>query len=70
MNRTDITVLLFTHNNNFHGASLALNSLLNQSKNPEEIIIIDNSSDNNFYKYKQYVNNRKIKIIITEDEDI
>lgn len=69
MNRTDITVLLFTHNNNFHGASLALNSLLNQSKNPEEIIIIDNSSDNNFYKYKQYVNNRKIKIIYIHNKE-
>jgi hypothetical protein len=39
MNRTNITVLLFTHNNNFQGASLALNSLINQTKNSEEIKI-------------------------------
>jgi|688.fasta_scaffold288025_1 hypothetical protein len=69
MKRTNITVLLFTHNNNFQGASLALNSLINQTKNPEEIIIVDSSSGNNFYKYKEYTNNRVIKIIYFHNKE-
>ncbi len=69
MNQTNITVLLFTSRNNFHGARLALNSLINQTKNPEEIIVMDNSLDNNFYKYKEYTNNQKIKIIYIHNQE-
>ena len=66
---TNLSVLLFTHNNNYYGAGLALNSLINQTMYPEEIIIMDNSLDNNDYKYKEYTNNSKIKIVYVHNQE-
>ena len=65
----NISVLLFTHNNNYYGAGLTLNSLINQTMHPEEIIIMDNSLDNNDYKFKEYTNNSKIKIVYVHNQE-
>ena len=60
----NISVLLFTHNNNYYGAGLTLNSLINQTMHPEEIIIMDNSLDNNDKSSDSVIITKKLEKII------